>query len=551
MSKCLAKFSKLVDWKVFGISSVFAAFIFIFEIYFFKTDYIFYNFEFLTTGNWRFITFCVFYQLFALFIFVWLIYVSLLSSRRFRIVYLVFFTIAVLHEYSYYKCYSRFSDLTDFYIAYASTWTQTFNAIFSYWSWLSLVPVIIYTIFLLIIKNKECLFGYKTFFLILVIFVGFYTSVFYFKPKFFVPIDFPSVAVANFSRSVVGYYSSVLLENGRKRNPIELPSKYELPQNNIVLVIDESVRGDHLSLNGYQRSTTPYLEKLAKENLLKTWGVAVSGSTCSISSYNLLITGILVNQLPDIERKRWNLPSIFQYAKAMNYKTHFFDGQRSFFWGGTPDDLNYIDLWEGVNSFQYDYDTDFRIAKKTNGILSKSQGNFIVIFKRGLHTPFNTNYPTEKEIWKPGISDSDFPTSPELQSAFVNAFDNSLAYNLDNFFKTLYTGINQNDDKNITLYTSDHAQTLGENGARYSHCQDSPNEVKVPLLLLGYSKTLDTKFRATHANILPTLLDLINYPESLRSVDYSKSLLKTIETDNSERYYFSPNLQYGKRFKFD
>ena len=551
MSQLSAKLSKLIDWRVLAISTVFAVFLFIFEIYFFKTDYIFYNFDFLTYGNWTFIVFCVLCELFSLFTFGVLCYLSFLSSWQFKLIYFALFAVAFLHEYSYYNCYFRFSDLSDFYIASASTWVQTQNAVYSYWNWLSLLPVFIYSAILFKIKNKDLSFGYKTFFLVLVIFVGFYVGIFHLRPKFFTPLDFPTVSVANFSRSVIGYYSSKIIEHGRKRYPIEKPADANFPQNNIVLVIDESVRGDHLSLNGYQRPTTPYLEKLVKENLLHNWGITASGSTCSIASYNLLITGMSVSQLPDSQRQRWNLPSVFQYAKAMNYKTHFFDGQRSIFWGGTPNDLDYIDLWIGVNTFQYDHDTDNRIAKKANEILSSSSGNFIVIFKRGLHTPFNTNYPPAAEIWKPGISDSDFPASPELQPAFLNAFDNSLAYNLDTFFRAITEKISPKDNNNIILYTSDHAQTLGENGARYSHCQETPNEAKVPLLMWGYAKNLDTKFKATHANLLPTLLDLMNYPESLQKYNYAKSLLKTTEADNSERFFFSPNLDNGKKLKFD
>ncbi len=551
MPSIITKFSEFIEWKALLAAFAFTIFVLAFEIYFLKTDYLYYNFEFITYGNWKFIIFCLLCEFLAVLIFLFICYFSLLSSWKFKIVYFLFFSITFFHEYSYFSCYYRLSDLSDFYIAAGATWSQSKNAIYSYFNILSIFPTLIYLILLTKVKSQKTVFGYKSFLIILIIPLVFFHIIFHLQPKFFTPLEFPTLSATNFMRSAVGYSSSKFLENGRKRENITIPTSISIPQNNIVLIIDESVRGDHLSLNGYERSTTPYLKELADEKLLINWGLAVSGSTCSISSYNLLITGMSINQLPDLDGKRWGMPSIFQFAKAMKYKTHFFDGQRSIFWGGTPNDLEYIDLVVGVNSFQYDYDTDFRIAEKTNEILLNSVGNFIVIFKRGLHTPFNTNFPITSEIWKPSISDSDFPASSELQSSFLNAFDNSLSYNLDTFFRKLNTGIDYKNNKNIILYTSDHGQTLGENGARYSHCQESKNEVKVPLFMLGYSKKLDVGFQPSHANILPTLLDVMNYPKPLRKTIYSKSLFDATSLDNSERFYFSPNLTNGNKLRFD
>ncbi|MCK7485365.1 MAG: hypothetical protein MZU97_07245 [Bacillus subtilis] len=57
------------------------------------------------------------------------------------------------------------------------------------------------------------------------------------------------------------------------------------PQNNIVLVIDESIRGDHLSVNGYSRPTTPFLDDFATSDAdFYNWGVAIAGGTCSHTS---------------------------------------------------------------------------------------------------------------------------------------------------------------------------------------------------------------------------------------------------------------------------
>jgi glucan phosphoethanolaminetransferase (alkaline phosphatase superfamily) len=389
-----------------------------------------------------------------------------------------------------------------------------------------------------------------------VLFICFYSSVYYFYPKFFNPYTFPTISYGSFSRTSIGYFWARLFDKKQRREAIGQPafSDSYSPNKNIVLIIDESVRGDHLSLNGYSKQTTPYLEELAKEGLLQNWGIAVSASTCSITSHNILVTGFKNDELPDKERKIWTRPSVFQFAKAMRYKTYYLDGQRSQFWGGIANDLSYIDVWLNVTDFPVSenyWETDFLIAKKVNEIINTSSGNFIFVFKRGIHAPFKWNFPTDAITWSPSITEEEF-VSAENKEAFSNGFDNALKFNLDTFFKTLATDYKNLPNNTVILYTSDHGQTLSENGERFSHCGDTRNEAIVPLFMLGNLGTsVDTKYKASHANILATMLDLMNYPESLRKYDYAKSLLKATEKDNNERYFFTPNMISGRRIKFD
>jgi glucan phosphoethanolaminetransferase (alkaline phosphatase superfamily) len=60
----------------------------------------------------------------------------------------------------------------------------------------------------------------------------------------------------------------------------------------VVIILDESIRGDHLSINGYERKTTPFLEQLQEQHKLFSWGIAVSASTGSRFTYESLITGL-------------------------------------------------------------------------------------------------------------------------------------------------------------------------------------------------------------------------------------------------------------------
>lgn len=66
-----------------------------------------------------------------------------------------------------------------------------------------------------------------------------------------------------------------------------------------------------------------------------------------------------------------------------------------------------------------------------------------------------------------------------------------------------------------------------------------PTEASAPLLLITKAPaSVDTNFRASHANIFPTLLDLMGYPASERRYPYARSLLKASASQSRARYFF-------------
>lgn len=67
----------------------------------------------------------------------------------------------------------------------------------------------------------------------------------------------------------------------------------------------------------------------------------------------------------------------------------------------------------------------------------------------------------------------------------------------------------------------------------------APTEASVPILLITKaSVSVDTNFRASHANIFPTLLDLMGHPAGERRYPYALSLLKAGASQSRARYFF-------------
>lgn len=490
--------------------------------------------------------------------------ITFASPRKYQIIYFLLFCLAVFSEYSYQNVFGRFSNLDDAENAFfAADFYIRLNAIEMYFSYLAIIPCLVFGIFL-IISKPSLEKGLRLLLLICVI-----SGIFFSVSAYSTRNTYHTISISSFYRTLVSFPvnwylgsitqapRSIFYNSSRDSVTFYSPTK---PTNNIVFIVDESVRGDYLSLNGYEKPTTPFLNELNQKGFIKNWGVAVSGTTCSMTSNNLLLTGL--NKLPDTDFKTYQLPTIFQYAKAMGYKTIYYDGQVETVWNGKPSDADYIDKKITVKEFINNnlYETDAEIAKQIKETINQSDGNFILINKRGVHKPYQLSYPISQTIWLPTETDDNttaFYLNHSNAEKIINTYNNAILYNSQIFFRTLVDG-----DKIPTnaffVYTSDHGQSLLEGGAIASHCSNTKMEAAVPLFIISAPQNLpdeiDTNYKASHENIFATLLDLMKFPENERKFDYSISLLKAKATDSKPRYYFVGDL-FGRgsseKYNFD
>lgn len=472
---------------------------------------------------------------------IFILWASFNSKPVYRLIYGAIFIFAILVQYNYRATFNRFISIEDLNTAFNSPFSLWLDAAALFFNWLGLLPITIYSLLMVWTWRHQQQGGKLLLALLLIIFglnLGSYYIGYGWSRATSVPAFFKTLAnvlvedveTQQFERILVTYQSEVR------------------PQNNIILIIDESIRGDHLSLNGYTRSTTPYLEQLAADGYLINWGIAVSASTCSILSNKLIVAG--GTSLPDLEDKLETNPTIFQYAKAMGYTTYHIDTQADYLWTGLRvDDLNYVDHRVTRQEFGDDYDVDLRAADFIYEKLATSTGNFFLVNKAGVHFHYNDTYPPEAVIWEP-IPENKTYTDP---IAVGNTYDNGLRYNLEQFFHRLIRDTAILESSTI-LYTGDHGQTLIENYETWPHCGDTLNEAAVPLFLIGQQGwEFDTGYRASHQNIFPTLLDLMAVPEEAKVTSYPLSLLTATESDSTDRYFLGGTAEaiYSVLVNFD
>ncbi|MCW8994463.1 MAG: sulfatase-like hydrolase/transferase, partial [Psychromonas sp.] len=258
-------------------------------------------------------------------------------------------------------------------------------------------------------------------------------------------------------------YNNELYVGDRKK--IVIPhTKSEIQH--IIFIVDESVRGDVQSLNGYKINTTPFLNSL--KNKIFNYGIASSGANLSSYSNNLLMTGGLAQYLPDNHQISRRIPTIFEYAKNAGYHTLYLAAQNSRVATGDflmEQDYDVIDqmyfVLDDKSINQPGYMVDYVALNKLVTYIKKNAGiqTFTYFIKRGSHFLYEERYPPNKKYFTPTLSASDYGKWDKVtRPKFLNSYYNTIRWGVDDFFEQLYGQLQ--GTKSLIIYTSDHGQNL-------------------------------------------------------------------------------------------
>ena len=376
--------------------------------------------------------------------------------------------------------------------------------------------------------------------------------------KQFVPDPVTSLVRSGFSyefRRAVEYYGP--------RDTVPPTELVKNPRASVIYIVDESVRGSNLSINGYPRDTTPYLRSLEADGKLMNFGICAAISVYSHVSNAYLISGASV--IPDREFRTVKNPTLFDFAKALGYETIFIDVNHAWLSTRTDEEgrtsIRSVDRWVRERSAKtatipLEARKDLAVADVIIEALDHHEGLFIFVVKSGLHFPYRIRFPegAEHRFWEPVMEESDpIDPSPSGREKLVNTFDDGIRYQVDEFFHELLTRTkNQNF---VVLYTSDHGQTLSENGQRYTHAKPDKVIIDVPCFIVqgaAYErgdlvKTGSKGIRVSHLNLFATALDLLGAPASMRTRSYPKSIFELTGDDNKVRPYLTGSLNGDSR----
>jgi lipid A ethanolaminephosphotransferase len=330
-----------------------------------------------------------------------------------------------------------------------------------------------------------------------------------------------------------------------KRDPVELTSHADRRQKLLIFIVDESIRGDVLGLNGFAFDTTPFLSSLGSR--LLNYGVASSMTNASAGTHVLLQTGFRLDEIDQATAVNvYKRPNLFQYARSAGYETVYIDGQLKGarlqnYMRGT--DFDFIDRYHQIRSELPEierWEIDQQIARRIGEIARERSGEptFIYVVKSGAHFPYTGSYPptqTQPALLPGHEIDLEAMAADEIGALRLQYYT-AARWAVDEFFRTLLPGID--GLSGTVLYTSDHGQALRENGDWATHGNTIATLPMglVPLWLLPFgdatasvqglaaSNLARNAGRASHFAIFSTLLVLAGYDRDAVHRRYGESL---------------------------
>ncbi|WP_296002713.1 phosphoethanolamine transferase [Rugamonas sp.] len=275
----------------------------------------------------------------------------------------------------------------------------------------------------------------------------------------------------------------------------------------VVLVVGESLRSDHLGINGYGRNTTPHLAALGPE-LLSFPDVASSANWT-----NHAVPGIVT--LP-LESQRANLTQTFHEA---GFRSAWISNQEPSPYGSVADVVEYA-----IDSQDYHLRNDASLLPLfTSFVRQAGLRQFVVLHMMGSHIPYEERYSASSKVFIPTLRDLgvDEPVLAD-KAAAINSYDNTVI-ETDKFLARVIEVLRKEQRPAVMLYTSDHGENLFDNERHlFMHTQPGPTryDTHVPLLVWmnppyraahpGLEQVLraNSTKKVSHADVFPSLLGL-------------------------------------------
>ena len=272
---------------------------------------------------------------------------------------------------------------------------------------------------------------------------------------------------------------------------------------NVILIVIDACRADHLGVMGYVRDTTPFLDSLRQSGGLHTVRAFYSTSCCTFGGVMSLLRA-----------QNWFKMSPRAFAlqdvlKRVGYRVHFvLGGDLSTFQGIKPFFGDSLDSFsDGLSPGRHFGINDDRGVLEACQNLAPSDGtpSFFYFHLMSVH-PLGLRLPQNVRYWPAEV----FPE----REKYRNNYDNGVLQ-ADGNIRELFSMLRQKGylQNSLVVITGDHGDSMGERGV-YGHTQNLyAEEVSPPLLIYDPDpvpyRNLDL---ARQIDVAPTILDRLGLP---------------------------------------
>lgn len=300
---------------------------------------------------------------------------------------------------------------------------------------------------------------------------------------------------------------------------------------NIVFIVIDTLRADHLGTYGYERETSPNIDALARESLV--FRDMVAQSTWTKPGTASLLTGLYPkNHQANTIRDRLADDRILlsEYLHSAGYETHAFVAN-----GNAGPDHNFD---RGYDTYHYFPDDQNRIGEPTRSDrmnakilpflreLESDQKFFIYIHYVDPHSPYEPGkrlYSVDNTIpfdvqffaesrYKDYLPDPE--KARELRRQLVAAYDDEIRFN-DSSVGEVINLLRERDllERSVIVLSSDHGEQLLERDQVGHTKRPHEEQIRIPWIIrvpgLGHRVVSQ---QVSQVDVLPSLLSLVGVP---------------------------------------
>ncbi|OYU67517.1 MAG: hypothetical protein CFE22_04435 [Cytophagaceae bacterium BCCC1] len=285
----------------------------------------------------------------------------------------------------------------------------------------------------------------------------------------------------------------------------DYPKNLNFQKKNIVIIVIDALRSDHLGLYGYKRKTSPFLDSLYASGNLKKIDLSFSVAGASFAGIN----GILRSRI--WASMGYNNFSLQQLLKDQGYAINFLvSGDHTHFYGlksfyGNNSDFNYY--IDGSTTEKYIVADDRIIFEGMENIQNYHQNPSYFHFH--LNSAHGVGIKLDKyKIFQPAKANQ-----INIEN-YTNRYDNGIVQ-ADDYVKEIFKKLSSKGylQNSMVVITADHGEALGERGG-FGHARNVyTDQLLIPILIYDSDSFpyKNTNF-ATSLDIAPTIVDRLGLP---------------------------------------
>ena len=293
------------------------------------------------------------------------------------------------------------------------------------------------------------------------------------------------------------------------------------PKPNIVLILMDSIRADHLPDYGYHRNTTPFIKSMSNDFIKVDYCYAQANATAKS------FPSLILSKYPRMDKTNYNW-GIFKQVENAGYTVavsssmdlHWASIIRLFqeksvkrvFHAGKVSEKHYIWGHNKEATYNYGVDDGFNVQEVKKWLMDLPRPFFLIVHLHSAH--YSYEVPKKYEVFQP---------LPRYRAAppwkpMVNAYDNAI-YRVDDAVRELFDSFKEHKlmDDLVVAITADHGEAFEEHpGSFYHQTSVYESQVRVPLFFYIGKNMSRTKYMvykgskriAGLVDLMPTLFQI-------------------------------------------